>query len=314
MSFQSFAEMYMIPAQLVLAMFGMGATLRVQDFVEVVRDAKGLLIGLALQLLFVPIFAVSFIEVFDLGKGWAVGLVLVAVVPGGAFSNLLTYLGRGNAALSVSLTTVSNVACIVTIPGLLHVLVSEYMPPEFEVPTRRIITDIFLYLLMPLAVGMVVLRADERKANAASRWAIRGSVALLLVIVVSSLGSGRIDLPAYGWGPPLLIILFGNLLWFVAAQLCRLFGRYDDDTMALTIEVSVRNMAVALLLVRFFFEGKPEQEHVLYTCLFYAGMSFFIGIPMVISHRAGRSPASFRAPHPRPAPRAALADASVDAR
>jgi predicted Na+-dependent transporter len=118
-------------------------------------------------------------------------------------------------------------------------------------------------------------------------------VFFLIVIVVSSLGTGRIRIPEYGWTPPLLLILYGNLLWIVTAQVCRLVRRFDDDTVALTIEVSVRNIAVALLLVHFFFEGAPEQRQVLYTCLFYGGMSFFIGIPIVLRHRRGKSPAWF---------------------
>lgn len=299
-SIQQLVEAYVIPSQLVLAMVGMGATLTVQNFVDVIKDKKGLLIGLGLQLVFVPALTLAFIEAFDLSKGWAVGLILVAVVPGGAFSNLLTYLGKGNAALSVSITTISTAGCLLTIPILLSLFVGQYMPPDFRVPTARIVRDILAFLLLPLSAGMVLLRASQRAAFHTARWGIRGSVFLLICIVVSSLGTGRIKLEEFGWGPPLSIILFGNVLWIAAAQLCRLLRRYDDDTVALTIEVSVRNMAVALLLVHFFFEGEPAQRHVLYTCLFYAGMSFFIGIPIVLRHRRGHSPAWFWPARARP--------------
>lgn len=301
LAIQLFAERYLIPLQLVLAMVGMGATLSVKDFIEVIKDAKGLVLGLLLQLVYVPLLAVLFIHVLGLTKGWAVGLILVAVVPGGAFSNLLTYVGRGNAALSVSVTTVSNIGCIVTIPLLLNVLVSEYMPADFQVPTAHIVTDIFRYLLVPLVAGMALFRIRPEAAAPVARWAIRGSLVLLACIVVSSLGSGRIKIHEYGWGPPLAIILYGNLLWIVTAQICRATRRYDDDTVALAIEVSIRNIAVALLLVHFFFEGQADQGHVLYTCLFYAGMSFFMGIPIALRHRRGHSPAYFWPAHPRPA-------------
>lgn len=297
---QQFVETYIIPTQLVLTMIGMGATLTVRDFIHVVKDAKGLLVGLTLQLVFVPLLTVAFIEVFGLTRGWAVGLVLIAVIPGGAFSNLLTYLGRGNAALSVSVTTVSNIGCIATIPVLLHLLVSEHVPPDFEVPTAHIIRDICVYLLLPLSAGMVVLRADPDTAVTVARWAVRAAVALLFVIIISSLASGRIEVHEYGWTPPLLLILFGNLLWIVTSLVCRMLRRYDDDNVALTMEVSVRNVAVALLLVQFFFEGKPAQEHVLYSCLFYGGMQFFIGVPVLLLHRHGHSPAFLWPPRPRP--------------
>src|SRR5688500_3596604 len=102
-----------------MAMMGMGATLRVQDFALIARDPTGLLIGLGVQLIWVPALATAFIAGFDLSPGWAVGLLMVAAAPGGAQSNLLTYLARGSTALSIALTTVSSFLCIVTIPALL---------------------------------------------------------------------------------------------------------------------------------------------------------------------------------------------------
>lgn len=299
MAFQHLVERCIIPAQLLLSMAGMGATLGVAEFLLVFRAAKGLLLGLGLQLVFVPLVAIALISVFDVSKGWAVGLILIAVVPGGAFSNLLTYVGRANAALSVALTALSNVVCVATIPVLLKVLVPEYVATDFRLPTMNIVRDIVGFLLLPLAAGMILLRLRSRAAAAFSRWAVRASVVLLVCIVISSLGSGRIDIASYGWKPPLLLILFGSMLCFSTAQLCRLLGRDDEDNVALTIEVTIRNVGLALLLVQFFFEREPAQGHVLYAVLFYGGMSFFLGIPVVLLSRAGRSPALFWAPHAR---------------
>ena len=121
-------------------------------------------------------------------------------------------------------------------------------------------------------------------------------------IVVSSLGSGRIKVAEYGWGPPLRLILFGILLSRVSALLCRVTARYDDDTTAIAIEVVVRNIAVALLLVHFFFPGQAAQGHVLYSCLFYAGAGFFIGFPIAIDNSRGRSAAWPLPPRRRPGP------------
>lgn len=302
MNIHTIAETYFIPAQLVLAMFGMGATLTVREFADVLKDARGLALGLAMQLLFVPLLALLFIRVFGLTPGWAVGLLLIAVVPGGAFSNLLTYIGNGNAALSVSLTTASNVLCVFSIPLLLDLLVADFLPADFEVPTARIVTEIIGYLLVPLVIGMGVLRASPTFAAPCAKWAIRGSLVLLIAIVVSSLGSGRISVAAYGWGPPLRLILFGILLSRFGSMLCRAAGRYDEDTTAITIEVVVRNIALALLLVHFFFPGDAAQGHVLYSCLFYAGASFFIGAPIAIDHRRGKGAAWPLRPRPRPQP------------
>jgi len=300
-SFHAFSETYLIPLQLALAMLGMGATLRPRDFTNIVRDPRGLAIGLSLQLILVPALALGITEMLALGPGWSVGLFLVAVVPGGAFSNLMTFLGRGNVPLSISVTVASTALCIVTVPLILGILASSYLPADFVFPRQRIAIEIAAYLLVPLVAGMSLLRFWNSVADAVSKWSIRGSMFLIGVITVSALGSGRIKVFEYGWQPPAIIILFGLSLAVVIPQACRMLGRYDDDSLALGIEVIVRNVGVALLLVRFFFPETEMNGHVLYTCLFYAGISGFLAVPMLLSHRGGRSSVPFRRPKRRPA-------------
>lgn len=300
-AFQTFAEAYLIPAQLVLAMIGMGATLRVTDFALVFRYPKGLLLGLGLQLMFVPGLAWVYITALGLTEGWSVGLLLVAAVPGGAMSNLLTHLGRGSVPLSIAVTTVTTFLCLGTVPLILGLLAQEHLPPDFVFPYARIVRDIVFFLLIPLMVGMVILRVWTRVARPISDWSIRGSVALIAVLVVSSLGSGRIRVAAHGWGAPLSILGFGIILAIATPHVCRLFGRYDDDTLALSVEIVVRNIGIALLLFHFFFPGQPQQTEVLYTALFFSGLAPFLGVPMVVSHRLGKGVASLRKPYPRPA-------------
>jgi len=296
----TFIERFFVPLQLALAMLGMGATLRPTDFAGVLRDPAGLVIGLVLQLVMVPALAVLFIHVFHLSPGWAVGLCLVAVVPGGAFSNLLTFLAKGNVPLSISVTVASTTSCVFTVPLILRVVAAAHLPESFAFPTPRIITEIGAYLLGPLVLGMLALRLWSKVSAPLSRWSIRLSVVLSGIITVSALRSGRIKVLEYGWEPPVLILLFGALVTILASHAARLLRRYDEDTTALGIEVGVRNVGVALLLVSYFFPGQGEQGHVLYTCLFYAGASIWFVLPIVIAHRTGRTVVLFRRRWPRP--------------
>jgi BASS family bile acid:Na+ symporter len=91
-------ETYVLPLQLLLAMLGMGADLRIRDFADVAKSPRSLALGVVLQMVFVPALALAFIAAFDLSPGWAVGLLLVAVVPGGTVSNLFTHVGTWVAA------------------------------------------------------------------------------------------------------------------------------------------------------------------------------------------------------------------------
>jgi len=295
--FQQFAEQVLVPIQLLLAMLGMGATLALDDFKKVFRFPKALALGLGLQLIFVPGMAVVFAQAFDLSPGGAVGLILISSVPGGATSNLLTFLGKGNVPLSIALTTTSTLTCVITAPALLRLLASDYLPPDFEFPMMRIFRDIVFYLLLPLAAGMAAYAKLPAHRERISAWAVRLSVAVVLIIAGSSLGSGRIEVGAYGWAPPLIILGFQVFMLFAVPHVLRAAGQDDAAAMALMIEVVVRNVGIALLLVGFFFPEQPAQNgRVLFACLFYAGTATALCIPQLLLHRRGLSPALGRAP------------------
>ncbi len=299
-AFYMFAEAYLVPLQLVVVMIAMGATLSVRDFAQVFKQPSGLFLGLGLQLVLAPALAVTMVKALDLSPGWALGLLLLAAVPGGAASNLFTYLARGNVPLSVAVTLTTTLICMVTIPLQLAFLAGSMLPGEIPVPTARIIIDILRYLLGPLIGGMLLFRYTPRAAPVISRWFVRLSITLLVTVGVAATGSGRMKIDEYGWKPPVIIALFGFLLAFITPHLCRLLKRYDDDTAALTVEVSVRNGSIALLLVPFFFVGQPEQGELLYSVLFYAGISGVLIVPTLILQRTGRAPAFLLSRNVRP--------------
>ncbi len=293
-------ERILIPTQLVFAMMGMGATLRPRDFADVVKHPVGVVLGAALQWILVPGLAWLFADLLDLGPGWAVGLVLIAVAPGGALSNLYTFLSRAHTPLSISVTLVATVGCIFTIPFLLQLLTAGHLSGGVTVPVSRVFRDVALYLVSPLAVGMGLLQVWPKRAKLVSSICIYSSLTLILTIALGSMGSGRIQVAQYGWKPPLVILAYALVIHYASAEISRLCRRYDDETTALSIEVAVRNCGVSLLFVPTFFVGQPEQGHALYSLLFFAGISPFIPLATAVRNRLGRSPLLFRSPRQRP--------------
>ncbi|MEZ4247015.1 MAG: bile acid:sodium symporter family protein [Polyangiales bacterium] len=297
---QAFAEQFLVPLQLVLAMLGMGATLRVSDFAQVARHPTGVALGLALQLGMVPLLGVALTALYGLGPGFAVGMLLIASVPGGAISNLLTFLGRGNVPLSIAVTITSTFGCALTAPVLLRLFASDYLPAEFALPVARLAMEIGLYLIAPLLLGMLVQRFVPKHAQAVCDWSVRLSLVVIVVIAASSLGTGRIKPFDYGVVPLLAVVTYATLHAYATPHLLRLLGRDDADSVALSVEVTVRNSSIALLLVNRFFPGQPEQAQVLYVCLLYAGVATPIVLPLLFLHRRGIAPALGRRPRPTP--------------
>lgn len=286
------AEATLSQIQLVLFMLGMGATLTAADFAAIARRPLFLLVGGACQFLLTPFLAVLLSHAFGVPAGIAVGIILVSALPGGTLSKVFAYLGRGNIALSISLTLCGTFAAMVTVPLLLRLLATEYVPPDFEMPVGRMVGEIALFLLLPLGVGMAVARWVPAGRRPFSRWCIRLGFVVVGVMVAGALGSGRIRPDEYGWPTALAIILF----CLGSQQLCmlpfRLRGWPRADCTSVGMEVTMRNLNLAFLVKPILFPEPPPSAPpdpvgagVLFVILFYAGTAMACGAPLALRHR-----------------------------
>ena len=279
-------EYRLAQAQLVLFTLGMGMTLSLADFLEIARRPRSFFCGLAGQLLVVPWLAVLINALFHFEPGVSVGFILVAAMPGGALSKLFSYFGRGNMALSISLTGVTTLLTLVTVPLMLQLLAAQYIRPDFEMPIAQIVFDVTLCLLVPLAAGLTVARLWPARRMLLSKICVRIGAVVVLVMIAGSLGSGRIRPGQYGLWLPILIILFCLLGQQINMLPFRLFGWPRQDRMAVGIEITMRNMNLALLInARLFPESDPLGGEVLYVILFYAGAAMGVGLPLALNHR-----------------------------
>lgn len=275
-------EYWFAAAQLILAMLGMGATLAPADFGRVAADPRGFTVGMLLQVLAVPLIAYLFILMIGGSPGLAVGLAICASIPGGTVSNIFTYFARGHVALSISLTAFATLACLITTPIVLGLLITQYLPADFEMPAARIATEIGWCLLLPLGLGMGVLRLMPKFAPHFSKWCIRGSLFVILLIVIGALGAGRLDFEAFGLVNIGWVALFISLLATLSYWLPRLLGNSISDMIAIHIEITVRNTNLGLLIKASLFPAAvgvadPVGDHALFTILLYGGLMLGFG-------------------------------------
>lgn len=277
-------------AQLVMAMFAMGATLHVGDFRAVVRLPRSFMTGLVAQMVLVPLAAYLLLRAVDLDPGVAIGLAIVAAVPGGTVSNVFTYAGKGDVALSIALTAVTSLACVLTVPFVLEWLVGSSVTSSFSLPRGRIALEIVVTLLLPLAIGMGVLRRWPDRAERLSRLALAATTVLIGIIVVGSATAGRLDVDAMGVAN--LAVVAGFVLVFagIAIAATTATRRPWPDVTAITIETTVRNTNLGLLVRTSLFgaaatRGDPVADLALFTLLAYAGLSFAVAVPLMVAGR-----------------------------
>jgi bile acid:Na+ symporter, BASS family len=279
-------EYHCARTQLVLFTLGMGMTLSLVDFAEIVRRPRSFVCALVGQLFVVPWVAVLINALCGFEQGVAVGLILVAAMPGGALSKFFAYLGRGNMALSISLTGVTTLLTLLTVPIMLQNLAARYVPTEFEMPIEPIVTDVALCLLSPLIAGLVIRRVFPKQHQLLSKICIRIGMVVVIVMIAGSLGSGRIQPGQYGLGVPAAIVVFCLLGMQINMLPYRFLPWPRADCMAVGIEITMRNMNLALLIkARLFPETDELGNGVLFVILFYAAAAMGAGLPLALNHR-----------------------------
>ena len=207
-------------------------------------------------------------------------------------SNIFTHFSFGNTALSISLTGITTLACLFTTPLILELLIAPYMPRDFSMPAGRIAIEIGLFLLVPLFVGMAFLRLFPRHADTFSHLCIRSSLFVIALIVIGSLGAGRLDFKAFGIINILLVTLLVVLFALLSRPACRLLSLGRADLTAIEMEVVVRNINLGLLIKASLFpvvvgQADPIGDMVLFTLLVYGGLELAAGGIIVWLHRRG---------------------------
>jgi BASS family bile acid:Na+ symporter len=189
-------------------------------------------------------------------------------------------------ALSISLTGVTTLLTLVTVPLMLQALATQYVPDDFAMPVEAIVIDVALCLLLPLASGLVIARIWPAHHRLLSKICIRIGLVVVIVMVVASLGSGRIRPLQYGFAAPIAIIAFCLIGQQINMLPFRALGWSRADRMAVGIEITMRNMNLALLIkARIFPSADLLGDGVLYVILFYAGTAMVIGVPLALNSR-----------------------------
>jgi BASS family bile acid:Na+ symporter len=252
-----------VPVILLLIMTSMGMELVLADFRRVLEMPRATAVGLAGQMIVLPAAGLAFAHWPGFSAEIAIGIVIITACPGGATSNVFSYLARANIALSVTLTSLSSVLCFMTIPLWIDLGIDlfgadlETEASTLQLPLGRTIAQLFFVTLLPVVLGMGI-RARWPAWCGRVRMPLRRSMALLMAIVlVLIIGSEwRSVLEDLQTSAGAAIILVSGMLGgsYTLARLAQLGGR---DAFTISIEVGLQNGALATMIVVSLL-GRPE--------------------------------------------------------
>jgi BASS family bile acid:Na+ symporter len=235
---------------LIIIMFGMGLSLTLWDFKRVFIFPKAIIIGLCCQIIILPLIGYTIATSLQLSPTIAIGVMLLAACPGGPTSNMLTFLARGDLALSVSLTAVASVLTIFTIPLIVQFAVHEFSNQSqvVSVDALTMIKQLTIIVLIPVTVGMWVKHKFDKFASRMEKPIKVASAIIFILVVIGITYSIRAVFVSYLREAGLPAIILNICTMTIGFLLAVLFKLNRKQAISISIETGIQNGTLAITL------------------------------------------------------------------
>jgi BASS family bile acid:Na+ symporter len=236
-----------LPLALFAVLFGMGLSLVPGDFRRVVLQPKAKIIGLGCQLILLPAVAFALALLFRLPGELAVGLMVLAACPGGATSNVITHLSKGDTALSVTLTAVSSMVCVFTIPWVVGWSMDWFLGSGAAValPFWKTLGQLAFVTILPILCGMALRQARPALAQRLQRPANVFAIVFLALIVAAAVAREKDLAHQFAVAGPAAITL-NIVMMFLGFTIGWLAGLPRAQRVTIAIETGIQNGTLAL--------------------------------------------------------------------
>jgi bile acid:Na+ symporter, BASS family len=246
----NFFTTVLLPVGLAIVMLGMGLSLLPEDFQRVTRYPKAVAIGLVSQLILLPLVGFVVASIVPMQPEIAVGLMILALCPGGPSSNLITYLAQGDVALSVTLTALSSVITVFTIPVFTNLALQHFVGQDAAIalPIGQTIGQIFVITLVPVGLGMIIRHQFPglalRLEKITNRLAIAFLALIILVIIIREWNRIPGFIAQVGMG----VVLLNVISMLIGFWVGKLFKLKLAQQICIAIEVGIQNGTLAIAI------------------------------------------------------------------
>ncbi len=244
----NFLTVVFLPLALFIIMLSMGLGLTLSDFKRVLIEPKAVILGLIAQLILLPILGFVVATIFPLPPQLAVGVMILAACPGGPTSNLVTYLIRGNIAVSITLTAISSLITVFSIPIVVNLSMQHFIGEEaaLQLSFVQTVLQIAVITIIPVSLGMLLHYYKPQFAAKMEKMVKWLSLFFLSLIIVGLLLKERANVVSFFLqvgGVTLTLNLASMALGYGLATVSKL---HKADARAIAVEVGIQNGTLAI--------------------------------------------------------------------
>lgn len=239
-----------LPLALAVIMFGMGLSLTFADFKRILIYPKAVSLGLFNQIILLPVVAFFIAKAIQLPPELAVGLMILAACPGGATSNLITHLAKGDSALSITLTAFSSLITVLTIPFIVNFSIGYFIPggEELKLEILGTVIAVLAITIIPVSIGMLVLKKAPELAQKWDKPFRKISAVFFVIIIVAAILKEKDNLGQFfiDAGPASLALNLATLaLGFGIAKFAGLNFR---QSLTIAVESGIQNGTLGITI------------------------------------------------------------------
>jgi BASS family bile acid:Na+ symporter len=246
-----------LPLALAFIMFVLGLGLTGSDFLRVVKQPRDFFVGAFSQIILLPIIAFILVKIWPIAPELAIGVMIIAAAPGGVTSNLLTSLAKGDVALSISLTAIISLLCVITIPFIVLTSVGLLSDSSItqDISLFSMSRDMFLIVTVPVILGMLIRSFASGAALKFEPIAKKISIVLFVLVLLGAIAAERENVISYFAQAGLITFVLNVVMMIVAYCVAKLLASGMKQKKCITIECGLQNGTLAIFVATSIFGG-----------------------------------------------------------
>ena len=246
-----------LPLALAFIMFVLGLGLTGADFLRVIKQPRDFFVGAFSQIILLPIIAFILVKIWPIAPELAIGVMIIAAAPGGVTSNLLTSFAKGDVALSISLTAIISLLCVITIPFIVLTSVELLGGSGItqDISLFSMSRDMFLIVTVPVILGMLLRQFASGVALKFEPIAKKVSIILFVVVLLGAIAAERENIISYFAQAGLITLILNVVMMVVAYFVAQLLASGTKQKKCITIECGLQNGTLAIFVATSIFGG-----------------------------------------------------------
>jgi len=246
-----------LPLALAFIMFVLGLGLTGADFLRVIKQPRDFFVGALSQVILLPIIAFILVKIWPIAPELAIGVMIIAAAPGGVTSNLLTSFAKGDVALSISLTAIISLFCVITIPFIVLTSIELLGGSNIaeDISLFSMSRDMFLIVTVPVILGMLLRTFSSSVALKLEPIAKKVSIALFVLVLLGAIAAERENVISYFAQAGLITLILNVVMMIVAYYVAQFLASGTKQKKCITIECGLQNGTLAIFVATSIFDG-----------------------------------------------------------